>query len=302
MESMSIKIRWQIGMILATVMGIVPLVQALGPALATPDIPKEQYAHDDSKQEIKSATVKKDTSSVQTTPPPSPTPVPPPKPPPIPPSAPSQVLDLTNWKLTLPINTDHSGNPDEIIQPELAAFSLEPYFLRVGNSVVFRANAGGATTSNSGYPRSELREMTNNGRDPARWSNTQGVHTMTIRQAITHLPDKKPHVVAGQIHDDSDDVIEIRLEGTRLFVESDGKDVGLLDANYVLGAVFTVQVIARDGHIYVHYNGEPKVDYDKKGSDYYFKAGCYTQSNTKRGDDPNAYGEVIIYGLQVSHS
>lgn len=135
----------------------------------------------------------------------------------------------------------------------------------------------------------------------ASWSNTGGLHTMTIRQAITHLPDVKPHVVAGQIHDASDDVIMIRLERNHLFVEAGGDEIGVLDPAYVLGTPFTVQITARDGYIQVSYNGELKVHYNQSGSGYYFKAGCYTQSNPSKGDAADAYGEVIIYSLQVSH-
>lgn len=217
---------------------------------------------------------------------------------------PSTVLNLTNWKLTLPIDTSHAGSPDEIKQPELATFTLNPYFRLNSskNGVIFRANVNGATTSGSQYPRSELREMTNSGKQNASWSNTIGTHTMTIRQAITHTPSVKPDVVAGQIHDASDDVVMVRLEGKRLFVESDGEAIGELDGNYSLGTVFTVQMLAAGGHIKVYYNGEQKVDFIKAGSGFYFKAGCYTQSNVSRGDAPDAYGEVVIYSLQVSHT
>ncbi len=212
---------------------------------------------------------------------------------------PGSVLNLTNWKLTLP-----TGKPDEITQPQLKTFSVNPYFQlnSAKNGVVFQANAGGATTQNSGYPRSELREMTSNGSERASWSNTSGSHVMTITQAITHVPAVKPHVVAGQIHDDSDDIIEIRLEGTNLFVENNGKSVGVLDSGYKLGTTFTVRVEASGGHIKVSYNGKQKVDFTKSGSDWYFKAGCYTQSNTSKGDKADAYGQVIIYNLTVSHS
>jgi hypothetical protein len=216
---------------------------------------------------------------------------------------PSRVLNLTDWYLTLPIAKPGTNDPQTIKQPQLNSFALAPYFqLNAGaNGVVFQAPAGGVTTKNSKYPRSELREMANGGTQEASWSDTNGTHTMTIRQAITHLPAAKPHVVAGQIHDDSSDVIEIRLEGSNLFVEADGKSVGTLDGGYQLGAVFTVQVTAANGHIQVAYNGVTKVDYAKSGSGYYFKAGCYTQSNPGKGDSPGAYGEVVIYGLQVSH-
>lgn len=217
---------------------------------------------------------------------------------------PSKILSLTNWKLTLPIDTAHAGSPDEIKQPELNAFNSVPYFISSpkADSVIFQANAGGATTSNSGYPRSELREMVNSGKDKASWSNTVGSHSMTIRQAITHLPVVKPEVVAGQIHDASDDVIMIRLEGKHLFVEGSGKNLGDLDTNYSLGTVFDVRIVAESNHIRVYYNNVLKVNYAKSGAGYYFKAGVYTQSNTSRGDAPDAYGEVKIYSLVVSHS
>jgi hypothetical protein len=295
---MKIKIIFQLGMIVVTAIGMTPLVAALGPAPKVVDVSKNP-----ARTSSKSVTKKPaDQPKKAATPPPKPLAPPPPPVPAVPPDAPSKVLDLANWKLALPVDTPHAGTPDEITQPELATFSLSPYFWASGGGAVFRAHAGGATTKNSSYPRSELREMTAGGSQSASWSNAQGVHSMTIRQAITHVPDAKPHVVAGQIHDASDDVIMIRLEGNRLFVEGDGDDLGLLDPNYSLGTVFTVQVIARDGRIQVHYNGALKVDYAHSGSGYYFKAGCYTQSNPSRGDAPSAYGEVIIYGLNVSHS
>lgn len=216
---------------------------------------------------------------------------------------PSDRLDLTNWKIALPVDTDHAGSPDEIEQPEIKEFSLTPYFVNnpSGEGVLFRAHAGGATTKNSKYPRSELREMTDNGSEEASWSNVRGRHTMIVRQAVTHLPEKKPEVVTAQIHDDSDDIVMVRLHGNYLFVEADGEDIGVLDADYRLGTPYTVTITAEDSKIKVFYNNILKVTYDKDGSDYYFKAGCYTQTNTDKGDRRDAYGEVIIYSLYVVH-
>jgi hypothetical protein len=56
---------------------------------------------------------------------------------------------------------------------------------------------------------------------PASWSNESGTHTMRLRQAVTKLPEAKPHVVTAQIHDEDDDVVMVRLEGTQLEVEYD---------------------------------------------------------------------------------
>lgn len=217
---------------------------------------------------------------------------------------PAERLNLTNWKIALPVDTGHAGSPDEIKQPEIGSYSLSPYFINNpdGEGVVFRAHAGGATTKNSKYPRSELREMTDGGRKEARWSSREGVHTMTVRQAITHLPNQKPELVAAQIHDDSDDIVMVRLENKRLFVEADGNEIGVLNSEYVLGTPYTVTITAERNGIRVYYDGVLKVTYNKEGADYYFKAGCYTQSNTERGDKPDAYGEVIIYDLKLEHT
>jgi poly(beta-D-mannuronate) lyase len=45
----------------------------------------------------------------------------------------------------------------------------------------------------------------------------------------------------------------------------------------------------------------PKVAVPRDASGCYFKAGVYTQSNPEKGDEPTAYGEVIIYDLSVTH-
>lgn len=219
---------------------------------------------------------------------------------------PAEVLNLTNWKQTLPIGS--SRKPKEITPSSLSTY-IHNLFFRTNTEctgVVFRAPVNGVTTSNSGYPRSELREMTNNGKSLASWSTTSGAHTMTIDEAITAVPKVKKHVVAGQVHDASDDVIVVRLEYPKLFVDINGKTGPTLDANYTLGKRFTVKFEASGGKIKVYYNGSTKPVYTltKKGSGNYFKAGAYTQSNCskeKKACNDNNYGEVVIYKLLVQH-
>lgn len=199
----------------------------------------------------------------------------------------AQEIDLAPWKLTLPV-----GRPDEI--QDVGTFASE-HFARIPEGLRFRAPVDGKTTKNSSYPRCELRE-----RDAA-WSTTRGAHAMELRQSITRLPSKKPHVVAGQIHDAEDDVVMIRLEKQRLFVEGGGKELGLLDAGYRLGTPFTVKVVAADGRIRVSYDGQEKVVVERRAERCYFKAGVYVQSNLKKGDLPGEYGEVVIHALRISH-
>lgn len=220
-------------------------------------------------------------------------------------AAPADVLDLTNWKIQLPIGDDE--DPDEVTQPELAAYSVDPWFIATEScdGVRFRSAVDGVTTSGSGYPRSELREMTADGAEEAGWSATDGTHTMVIEQAITALPADKPHVVAGQIHDGDDDVTVFRLEGSSLYV-TDGDDSNhhLVTDGYELGTRFEARFVVSDGRIEVFYNGKSQTTIDADFPDGYFKSGAYTQANCDNSApcDAGNYGEVIVYGIAIDHS
>jgi hypothetical protein len=223
-------------------------------------------------------------------------------------SLPANVLNLTNWKLTLPIDGSDAGtNADEISQPALATYSNDPYFKNnsTNTGVLFRAHTGGATTSGSGYPRSELREMTSNGTTNASWSSGSGTHTMEIDQAITHLPDVKKHIVAGQIHDANDDVIVFRLENQKLFIDINGTDGPTLTSSYVLGTRFKVKFVVANNQTQCYYNDVLMYTYSHTYSGAYFKAGAYTQSsctgNPGSSESCSAYGEVLIYNVTVTH-
>ena len=217
---------------------------------------------------------------------------------------PSQVLDLSNWKLTLPENTSHPGNPDERSGKELLRFQDLRYF-RVtakGQGVLFRAPCAGATTKGSQYPRCELREMKPGGEKKANWGTADGQrHTMSTSLAILQTPAVKKHVVCAQIHDAEDDLMMVRLEGKKLFVERNDLPAVRLDSNYKLGTRFSLKIDAAKGHVKLWYNEQLKMDWVVSRQGCYFKAGCYTQSNIKKGDLATATGEVIIYRLQVAH-
>jgi Alginate lyase len=215
------------------------------------------------------------------------------------PRHPGQLVDLDDWKLTLPVGDD---GPQEIVQPALATYSDAQHFHldRTGRGVVFRATVGGTTTENSSYPRSELREM--DGAEEAAWSSTTGTHAMDLCQAITETPVAKPHVVSAQIHDGDDDVLQIRLEGQRLMVQyDDGEKAVDLDPAYRLGTAFHVRIVAAPGGVQVLYNGERKADLPLRGTGWYWKAGAYVQSNTSKGDSADAAGEVVVYALRLDH-
>ncbi|HJR90419.1 MAG TPA: polysaccharide lyase family 7 protein [Aeromicrobium sp.] len=241
---------------------------------------------------------------------------------------PADVLDLTNWKLTLPVDGDDDDRADEIRQPCLAVACYDPkrkmyanpefkvpfssvWFHVTDNSdgVVFRAPVNGATTSGSDNARSELRELAPADEDgdevEARWSNKgSAVHTMELEQAIMSTPRRYPSVVTAQIHNDDDDVILIKYREGRLFADADRGDFDeTLDENYRLGTRFKLRIQATQGEIRVTYNDTKTVVYEKASDTMYFKAGVYNQSNLEKYPDeaPNSYGEVVIYSLKVTH-
>lgn len=212
----------------------------------------------------------------------------------------SGIIDPSDWYLTLP--TGHKGDPDTVDGSDLPDYSSNWFQLDPAkDGIVFTTNAGGMTTSGSKYPRSELREM--NSGEMASWSNTKGTHTLTVRQAVMSLTKAKPEVVTAQIHDSSSDVIEIRLQGSELIAQyNDGKTDVTIDPDYTLGDVYDLKLVAANGRIQVFYNGVKKLDIAKKGSNWYFKSGCYLQSNTSKGDKSGATASVVIYQLDVAHT
>jgi len=217
---------------------------------------------------------------------------------------PADLLDFSAWRLTLPESAEPKGRPTEIEAGELAEFAHADFFFAepATKAVVFRAPCGGTTTKNSSYPRSELREMTADGTKRASWGTKDGtVHEMSLRVAIRKTPKKKRHVVCAQIHDADDDLAMIRLEGTHLFVERNKLPAVTLTRDYQLGDVFELKFIVSLGRVRVWYDGEQEMNWKIVRDGCYFKAGCYTQSNPKKGDAAEDYGEVAIYDLKVSH-
>lgn len=224
---------------------------------------------------------------------------------------PSQVLDLKNWYLTLPVG--EVTKPLNIYQPDLEKYTHPTHFFVPSNQpswVVFQAHAGGVTTKNSLNPRSELREMSNNGKDKASWKTTSGTHIMTFKGKTLALPNTRPSVVIGQIHDGSDDVIEVRCwipKGKTtpvIDVFHDSTVYGLLNENYKLGDEYTIRILAEKGVMNVFYNdmNTPKLKIKGKKSGCYFKAGCYIQANpTKHGAKPEEFAEAWLSEVIVEH-
>jgi hypothetical protein len=241
---------------------------------------------------------------------------------------PADLMENCNqWKITYPTGEEDKTLCDE---PNNEFF----YVNDAQDAIVFYApiRSDNGTTPNSSNIRSELRERVADGSVDIYWT-TEGSHMVYVKQAITHLPINKPHLVATQIHGNKDDGIDdamvMRLEDNHLFLSFNGgklrSDVTIKN-DYTLGTIHEVIFIVVDGKHYCYYSEDGNLldaynngnasqylikadgnDYvmDKNYDESYFKVGNYTQSNADEEgedtDDPENYGEVLVYNFFVEH-
>ena len=112
-------------------------------------------------------------------------------------------IDLSNWKITLPI-----GNPTSVRPPEILDYAnnetLKPFFYNdvTDGSLVFYAYPAN-TTANSSYSRTELREQMVAGSDYTNWTFAQGGYMRGVLSVpeVSIAENGKPHkVIIMQIH------------------------------------------------------------------------------------------------------
>jgi hypothetical protein len=221
---------------------------------------------------------------------------------------PAQVLNLSRWKVQLPIDDPNQSGTQvlQIVQPRLNTYVLSPWFKPTSScdGVQFRNAVDGVKTPNTTYARSELREMKADGTTEAIWSSNVGTHTMVIEQAINHLPNTKQQVVVGQIHD-GNDRSTFRLDGSSLYITRDNDThYKLVTSNYVLGTRFQAKFVVSNGSIKAYYNGTLMTTIPVIFTTGYFKSGVYTQANCTNSSPCNStnYGQNTIYNLSVSHT
>ena len=239
-------------------------------------------------------------------------------------AAPSSILDLRNWKLTLPVDAKGGASGSALEIKNLSGFDDSYFSSNAAGEVVFTASADGATTSGSHYPRSELREM--NGSSLAAWTVDQGgsmVATLEVNQVPTKDDGTAGRVVVGQIHGQNDELARLYYDNGTIYVVSDhagpaNKELtfALLDASgtkpqvslnetfsYLLkteGHTLTVGVLA-DGHVY---GASIPITSIWDSDHFYFKAGVYLgvgADGSGAGSEGYGTGQVSFHDLKVEH-
>ncbi|SIN80703.1 polysaccharide lyase family 7 protein [Vannielia litorea] len=168
---------------------------------------------------------------------------------------PAANFDLTNWKITLPVDEDGDGRADEISETLLAnGWSDERYFYTdpVTGGMVFRVVGTGATTQNSSYSRAELREMLRGGDESIATRNEDG--TPTANNWVLSSAPPEAQAAAGGV----DGTMTATLAVNQVTRMGEGSRVGRV----IIG-----QIHAKDGEpIRLYYR---KLPTNKYGSVYY---------------------------------
>lgn len=210
------------------------------------------------------------------------------------------MTDLSNWKLTLPVNSKGvvSGTGDAAEILKLDGYSKPPYFSQnADGSLTFMAPTDGARTGGSKYPRCELRQM--RGGDEYEWTIEQGGR-LDATLAVNELPkasDGKPgRIVIGQIHGPDDELCRLYYDQGRLYFYDDKAGLSPKETQFVLkdaqgkepaiplGDKFAYSIEATKAALTVTaaYNGVVYTATDKISAFWpakalYFKAGVYVQ-------------------------
>lgn len=238
--------------------------------------------------------------------------------------APSSVIDLRNWKLTLPVDSRGSSAGSAFEVKNLQDYADSYFLVNSDGEVVFTASTDGATTSGSHYARSELREM--NGSSLAAWTVQQGgtmVATLDVQQVPSKENGSPGRIVIGQIHGQDDELARLYYDNGTVYVVSDhagpaNKEVtfALVDAggakpqislnetfSYLLkteGHTLTVGVLA-DGQVY---GASIPISSTWDTDRFYFKAGAYLgvgADGSGAGTEGSGIGEVAFHALKVEH-
>lgn len=244
--------------------------------------------------------------------------------PPPPPSGntPYDLLGLQNWKLNGLRGTPSNNDYVDAI-PNLQSYTNSNWFFLENNWTIFQVWAGSDTSSGSGNPRMELRELTANGNNNIFWDGTTSKeHRMKWRVRVDRLP-SSGKVCFGQIHDKTDkfdDVIRVQCQGkanqtsgsvkmringyVTEVLEGGGKTVG----NFNLGEEMYLELTYKNSIVKLYRldnngNRVSTIFTSKKASakQNYFKAGNYLQSMKGKSYKSSDYGRVGIQKLEVFH-
>lgn len=181
-------------------------------------------------------------------------------------------------------------------------FTDDPYFVSTSdNWCKMKVDVSAPTTSGSSYPRVELRELTKDG-SQITWSSSDSDNHLDFEVRVNHLPPGKPQMSIAQIHDSSNQRIEVLADGTQLTWRVNGSSSG--QPRVALPTTDTAMRLSCSNdttHLYINDFTTPAFTTTAvTGTDLYFKVGSYVQSNTSN-DPAGEYGDADFRNVRVYH-
>lgn len=247
-------------------------------------------------------------------------------------------IDLNNWKVTLPI-----GNPTEVKPPEILNYannSLLKEFMyndSTDGSIVFYTYPG-ASTANSSYSRTELREQMTPGSNSDNWTFAEGGRmkgTLAVPEISIDAGGTPHRTIIMQIHgrltnaqrdligaDDNNappmlkiywykGLVRVKTKflkdlnaSTSEILETSawGDDDGFNFSENVGTEKFTLEIIASHGRMEVILNENESVVYEGIHMEKWGVFENYFKvGNYLVSTDNNAFSKVKYFDLEVSH-
>lgn len=251
-------------------------------------------------------------------------------------------IDLSHWSVTTP-ELNHKGKATNVEPPEILDYAtdkrLTPYMYNdsIKGALVFYAFPSNATTANTKYSRSELREQMVPGNNNVNWTFKEGgVMKGTLKlDEISKDKNGKPHkVVIMQIHgrltneqrdligqkdNNAPPILKIYWKDGKVRVKT--KELKNLNATYeemldkhawgddegysfdeVVGnRKFDLEVKVSEGKLVVALNGVYKVYKNIHMEKWGIFENYFKAGNYFQSRDEGAYAKINYYKLKVSH-
>ncbi len=258
-------------------------------------------------------------------------------------------IDFSNWKVTLPVDIDSDGSPDEYSPSQLdngayrnlAALDGFMFDDTDEEGIIFytQFDPNGATTANSSFPRTELRELINPSNSRDNWSLTDG-GILKVRMQVLEASNNtgtgslnKDRFMMAQIHgiikpsdvsrlnltsDAAPPLLKMQWRDGDLFAykktlndESLSGDAIINKDNAVWGDIshnfgqvgyepFDLEIRASSGRLQVTVNGQTHVFQDISLAKWPFD-NYFKAGNYIQTSDPAGYSKVKMYSLEVTH-
>ncbi|MDP3293665.1 MAG: polysaccharide lyase family 7 protein [Nevskia sp.] len=232
--------------------------------------------------------------------------------------SPAEVLNFTNWRLTLPINSagGTSGlagdiSPMQLIGPP--GYSSKFLYTDASGAVVFNAPSNGATTTpgeGSDNTRTELRELYKLS-GPTEWTNGVG-GTLTASCRVDRTPIDRKSVIIGQIHARGPILLLLtydeaqRAVRAKFYNSPNGSAATTVQvaSNIGIGDRIDYRIQWIGSNISVTVNGrtvnrQTASSWNRVG--VYFKAGAYNGGSVNKGNSAGDASQVAFFTLGLQH-